>query len=170
MSPKLLLPLLLVACGPSPDWLEEVAAGIPEDHLVTEIDLPCLGLVRSEFRISAARLARNLVLARQILDEHGLVPRKDFCPTFETVPVVIRSRAILKTTEAGSYIGWYNWFTGIELENTGRALLHELLHHWDAIHLQVGTYWHKDWDTNGYDNADDAYWVASESFRDPGPL
>jgi hypothetical protein len=110
----------------------------------TACSIPCLGPVYSDTETSCDNVLYNHELALAIIE--SFVPQA--CSVYEDVPFTIHGDNFQE--QVG---GYYDAFSGIHVGPYGGAHLHEMFHHWDFVHLAVGTIWHAGWDANGYNAA-----------------
>lgn len=125
-------------------------------HFDTSHSIPCVGRVTSDDPISETSVLQAIVNARDILDSHGLVPREVFCNAFKSEPIYIHNTMVFVDEHWGEVSGLHTHNVKIELNDRVQSLVHEFLHHWDAIYL-VNSAEHKGWETNGYQDASNDY-------------
>lgn len=112
-----------------------------------------------EFELDCNMVQEEVSLAMEVLDSWNLVPRSKQ-NTFKSISIVVH-----KDWCAGywpeCHTGEYSWFTypHIELGHRRLSLFHELLHHWDSVNFVFNTYSHKNWETNGYNDAEQLEFV-----------
>lgn len=118
---------------------------------------------------------REYELARSMLVERGLIPTaKDVDSTVNDYFVVTKSENSWMLM-GSSVCGQYDYVSAtITLGRDRTALLHEILHGWQAVHLNFTTINHDGWCTNGYDGADMAYesailWYHASGWDSPWP-
>jgi len=112
-----------------------------------------LGMILSEVPLDCNDMHFNYLLARDILAELEIVPKSN-TGAFSNVDIIIRREEYWEIENGDSVIGRYWWPGTIYLSKYGNALLHEMLHHWDASNLTFRTGDHAGWDMNNYDFAD----------------
>lgn len=152
-----LLSLALLRCGPTPLAEDEVTRALDPANFSTEkvrtCYLPCIGPVTSTLPISCADFAANLLIARDVLDEKGVVPRAKFCEPFVGLSIHVGSRDSwddrATLSESDPVFGH-----SATLNVRGIHLVHELCHVWDVIHMNYFGGDHTYWDVNGYKAAD----------------
>lgn len=173
MIAVLVLMVVASGCGPGPDYdgiaaIDGAGDAFTEEELSQDFRVPCLGRVTSDYPIYPRVFARNLRIARELLDEYGIVPAGEFCSTFEGVTVHVRHDRNFEHfgEEVTGYYDPYPWAYHIEVNRPGLVLLHEMLHHWDFVHFGVGTISHLYWGENGYNTVSTLYEVDAAPLCD----
>jgi hypothetical protein len=111
--PVILVFLALVACGPELPPVQCVADGLE---------------VSGEFALDCEKVARNVALARGLLEGLGVHPELD------GLAVVVRdTKSLARTAAGGARTGYFSRSplpgeSYVEVTADGRALLHEMLH------------------------------------------
>jgi len=126
---------------------------------------PCVNLIKSEFPIPQSAIDFDFDLAREILDRRHILPREKFCPVFSGVSIHVRTDySWYANTSRGPVVAVGAYLQNkIELNNTGSALLHELLHHLEAgISTDHDHWWEK-----GYYAADLEFGTLYQAFNSP---
>jgi len=142
------LVLVLMACGPGPAY-----------HYAT----PCFDL-DSEVELDQRTLERDTEAAAALVD--GFFRDGQFCRSMRRTHVTVRGAEwSCPGMKPGGCIGYFNSFSGIDLNETGKALVHESLHLRDADRLCPGTAWHEGWETNGYNFLDDRFREHVKTWR-----
>ena len=154
---KLILAMaaLIASCGPARPMKYECPVSITAMTFHGEFELDC------------TVVEQNVRLAQRILYEHGLETPREFEDLYRGMNVYIYDEDYLSyDLKSDSYVvGFYMSGRGIETTRDGLSLLHELLHHLDAVYLQIGTAWHEGWTTNGYHEADLEYWQTAIPYK-----
>lgn len=155
MKPVLALAVLTVSCGPARPMAYECPVSITPM------------VFHSEFELDCTVVEQNVRLAQRILYEHDLETPREFEDLYRGMNVYIYDEDYLSyDLGSDSYVvGYYMSGRGIEMTKDGFSLLHELLHHLDAVYLQIGTAWHEGWKTNGYHEADLEYWQKAIPYK-----
>ncbi len=126
---------------------------------------PCVNVIESEFPISQPAVDFDFGLARDILDARRICPREQFCTAFTGVRIHVRTGYSWYTnTSRGPVLAIGTYLQNkIDLNNTGSALLHELLHHLEAgISTDHDHWWEK-----GYYAADLEFGTLYQAFNSP---
>lgn len=119
--------------------------------------------VHSDFEVNQAALDHDVDLARQMLDQRGLVRAADFCSEFQGVPIAISHNWNVSKDE----LGQYSVFRGILLGGGAGALLHEFVHEVDVTRdLNICSSAHCGWRTKGYLADDTNFFKRSQDLRD----
>lgn len=157
-----------IACaGPPSEADLERAVEFAADAGMTVCRSPCVGEVTSDVPINCRTFAENVMLARKILDEAGIVPRDEFCTSFYEYSVHVRD---VESWDNGQTLSEAKVPIGhIDLSRRGIHLAHELLHFWDARHL-VFNGDHVGWKENGYQAADFRFREECQKLAPPPPL
>lgn len=165
--------LVVAGCGggdpASIDRLDRFVREVSEEARSAAFEMPCIGSVTADEPVHVKAFASNIQLARDLLDKAGLIPKAEFCATFEGVHVHIKSVYYWRDEFWGQRAGGgsYNYFDKITLGRSGSKLVHEFLHHWDTIHLQVANSSHLYWDKNGYDWVSQVFERLAQPVTDP---
>lgn len=125
-----------------------------KDIFIYQCDIEGLGEYKLEYQIDCDMIQAEVDLAMDVLNIHNLVP-KNKQDVFSYVEINVYKTQCLDPNDPQYCGGEYFVFphSYINLNYRRRSLLHELLHHWDAVHLVINTGYHTGWDTNGYNNA-----------------
>jgi hypothetical protein len=123
--------------------------------------------IHSDFEIDCTAAEQNVRRAQRILWEHGLETPREFEDLYRNMNVYVYDEEFLSYDLKDDFyiVGYYRTGMGIELSKDGLALLHEMLHHLDAMYLQIGTAWHENWNKNGYHEADLEYWQTAIPYK-----
>lgn len=165
----LIVALGLVGCG---------GPGLALEGPPDKADMVCVAEGIPFFHTShrdCSLIQANTVLARQILESHGLV--SDF--SSKTVNLKIEIKDVDDLSETAGIVvapglvlqGYYAYHSGaIVLNRTGKAFLHELLHvlqYQEGGHRNSQEEWHLEWADLGYYEADIEFKLRSESLYVP---
>lgn len=117
--------------------------------------VPHLGAVRSEMPILCETFAWNADQAFLMAGYSGLVP-SGADHDFERMTVVVQD-----VDEIRGHDGKVGWYDGPSqtayLTRDGKALMHEMFHHWEVLHFVLNTGDHPDWAQKGYVSMDDLF-------------
>jgi hypothetical protein len=148
MRPILLaLAVAVIGCDNGPQWPEVFPY---------EYQTGCF-LVLSEVELDQARLDFNAGLMTSLVE-----------PLIGD-PCVYRAAVVhVMATQAWgpeNTVGHYSLFSGITVGWMLKGWAHEILHARDASNFAVGTGWHENWNTNGYETAFREYARQSRDVR-----
>lgn len=166
MSVWRLLPVLfLIGCGS--DLADADAESWATDRgLAHNYGADCLPYIYSNAELDGLAIRDLVIEARKAMvgKVDGIQTDEQWCTIFSGIFIEVLPHTGWNTDQFGHRTlgcstyqdptcktGAYNLFDGIVLSRSMRSLAHELLHHWDAVHLQVGTSQHYNWENNGYD-------------------
>lgn len=112
-----------------------------------------LGYVSAEEPIDCAAFNADAENALAMLANTGIAPA-DAQHVFERLSVVVEKGPTIEGHSED--FGWYDGETETAyVTESGRALLHEMLHHWERMHWVLNTGDHPDWCAKGYGQWDD---------------
>lgn len=114
--------------------------------------------VRAELELNCGTMGYDVRLARQMLDDRGILPAADFVHAFEGVPILVGDVGQLD----GDKDGTYGLLDGIRLSRNASALLHEMLHHLEHGRNFMAS-GHVGWEEKGYLEADREFGIHSLS-------
>jgi hypothetical protein len=164
MTRALLALLLTTGCGMGYD---------PTAPMLTRCDLG--PVLETEWQADCTALRAELELAQSILLAHGLTTRAEMVQAFSGLPIrAYDTHALACELDVAGVCVRKLWgihhavwpMQWIELERTGRALAHELIHQLQATRGQIPG--HAGWDTNGYGAADAEFKARHRSWRTEG--
>ena len=119
--------------------------------------------ITSEVPLNCELIQMEVDLAKAIAYKYNLIPASKFNNAFKDIPIRVEDLLCLEykdgSFEHGCITGYYysTPSPNIVLSKARHSLLHEMLHHWDSVHLSIGTFGHENWDKNGYYDACQEY-------------
>lgn len=129
MRRTLWLSAFLFACGAPPDPFDEYLRLNPETEYKTQMELPCVATVRSGYPASTHDVVANLQLAREILDEYGVVEFDTYCERFFLLNLSIFKTTLVSEPNVLGETSGHSIKTG----NDMAALVHEMNHYVDFL-------------------------------------
>lgn len=112
--------------------------------------------VYSQVELDCDAVKKDFELTEKIFIRHGTITSENFHfivanQRFYVFDTYVFERWFTRVT------GYADIVMGIQLEKTGGALLHEILHIYQLQRGILNTGLHKGWDTNGYDEMESEY-------------
>jgi hypothetical protein len=152
----LALGLVTIGCGggvapEAPDPVRDYIQALQDGAAPSEdFQVPCLGRVYGAIPASALAVAKNVMLARTILDDRGILSNEDFCAVFSGTKVYLVALDVLWSGYPADYtLQTHGWLMRLSRKG-GLYLLHELLHKLDVSRGGRGADPHAGWDTDGW--------------------